>query len=220
LQVQKSVQDALIRVGGKTLGGKPKYKFEWSADFVYLISNGTNYERVRVVPEDCFILTKFEPAEFWGTEEEWNTNNYESSSEGQEVDGVFVLGAPLLTAGPYPISGRYRVIMSIKRPVKTADGQIYMEHCAPTLRWVEEFFPGVRDFLDLSTQEKADLLAMREKDSKEKLAKSFEDSRKNYKGVATQRQIADKVEKIERFLANPEAVRDAQKLLHQRKQVS
>jgi hypothetical protein len=52
LQVQKSVQDALIRVGGKTLGGKPKYKFEWSADFVYLISNGTNYERVRDVPEE------------------------------------------------------------------------------------------------------------------------------------------------------------------------
>jgi hypothetical protein len=206
LQVSREIQRALTRSGGERLNGEPNYKFMWSGDFTYLISNGTDYEPYRVVSEDCWLLVKYELPEFWGTEDEWGINNWEMSSR-QTAEGGLIHLEPLYTAGPYPSHGRYRNIMRIKRQVMI-EGEPYMELCAPTLQWVEEFFPGVRDFLNLTTEQKREHLEAKEKAEKDALTKSFVASRENYRGIATAKQVQDRVENIERFLSDPQNVNE------------
>lgn len=215
MQVPIHIQNALTAAGGRRPNGEPNYKFVWSGDFTYLLSNGTGYEPYRVVAEDCWLLVKYELPEFWGTKEEWEINNWEM---GTVVDGEgLTYIEPLYTAGPYPSQGRYRNIMRIMRPVKLTDGTLIHEHCAPTLHWVSEFFPGVRDFLDLPVSKKIAYLEAKEKAEKEKLAHDFVASRENYRGIATAKQVSTKVEAIERFLKDRKRVTQAQQLLKKRR---
>lgn len=211
IECPKNIQRALTRAGGGRLNGEPNYKFVWSGDFTYLISNGTDYEHYRVVTEDCWLLVKYELPDFWGTESDWELNNWEMGSKERLVNGI-VVKEPLYTAGPYPRQGRYRNIMRIKCRITLTDGQDYLQDCAPYLKWVEEFFPGVRDFLNLTTEEKADYLIAKDKAEKAALAKSFGASRENYRGIATAKQIKKQTEKIERFLKDPKRVKQALQL--------
>jgi hypothetical protein len=215
LQLPVHIQNALTAAGGRRLNGEPNYKFVWSGDFTYQISNGKSYEPFRVVAEDCWLLVKYELPDFWGTKEEWEINNWEMGSVVDSASGMAII-EPLYTAGPYPSQGRYRNIMRIKRAVKLSDGQTYMEHCAPTLQWVSEFFPGVRDFLNLTTEEKSVYLENKDKAEKAELAKSFVASRENYRGIATAKQVKDKVEKLERFVNDPVRVQEALRLPRRR----
>jgi hypothetical protein len=210
------IQNALTLAGGKRLNGEPNYKFVWSGDFTYQISNGKSYEPFRVVAEDCWLLVKYELPDFWGTKEDWEINNWEMGTVKDGENGLTLI-EPLYTAGPYPVQGRYRNIMRIMRPRTLTDGVIIHEHCAPTLQWVSEFFPGVRDFLDLSVAEKVAYLESKEKAEKAKLAKDFAATRENYRGIATAKQIQDKTEAIERFLKDPKRVRQAMLLRNKRR---
>lgn len=194
----KEIQRALTRAGGERLNGDPNYQFMWSAEFTYLISNGRDYEPYRVVAEDCWLLVKYELPEFWGSEAEWEIENWESGSKERVVNGIVVM-EPLYTAGPYPHRGRYRNIMRIQKSI-VLDGERYMQNCAPTLQWVSEFFPGVRDFLDLSVEEKAKYIEAKDKAQKEALSKGFQKTRANYKGIATATQIKQKEEALERWV--------------------
>ena len=216
MQVAKEVQRALTRSGGERLNGEPNYKFVWSADFTYLISNGRDYESFRVVADDCWLLVKYELPEFWGTEAEWERDNWEMGARERIINGI-VLKEPLYTAGPYPRQGRYRNIMRIKRKI-VLDGETFMEHCAPTVQWVDEFFPGVRDFLNLTTEEKRDYLLAKEKAEKQALAKNFVASRENYRGVASAKQVSDRIENIERYISDPENVKQLQAMTKRRVQ--
>jgi hypothetical protein len=202
LQVPKEVQDALTKAGGTNYRGQPNFRFAWSGGETYLISNGTAYEPFRVCAEDCWLLMKWEPAEFWGTQEEWEVNNWEPSG--------------LFTAGPFPREGRYRMVRSLKKAV-IKDGVMTFEHPAPTLKFVDEIFPLLRDFLELSNERKAELIATREKDEKEQLAKKFAASREDYRGIATAKQVEQKTEAIERFLKDPKRIREALALTKRRK---
>lgn len=192
--VSKTVQDALTKAGGKNLYGKPNFRFAWSGNETYLISNGRGYEPFRIVAEDCWLLMKWEPAEFWGTEEDWNLTNWEPSG--------------LLTAGPYPREGRYRVVRNLKKAV-VKDGVLEFQHPEPTLAFVDQIFPLIQGFLELDTEKKAELLATREKNEKAALAKKFAASRELYRGIATAKQIQKQTEKLERFLKDPLRVKEA-----------
>lgn len=206
MQIPVHIQKALTSAGGKRLNGEPNYKFVWSGDFTYLLSNGTGYEPFRVVAEDCWLLVKYELPEFWGTKEDWEINNWELGSIVGLSTGLLV-PEPLFTAGPYPAQGRYRNIMRIKRRITMTDGTVYLEHCAPTLKWIDEFFPGVRDFLGLTTAQKAAYLEAKEKADKAKLAHDFGKSLENYRGIATAKQIQKRTEAIGRFLNDPKRVK-------------
>lgn len=194
MRVSRSVQDALTKAGGKNYKGQPNFRFAWSGHETYLISNGRSYEPFRIVAEDCWLLMKWEPAEFWGTEEDWNLTNWEPSG--------------LLTAGPYPREGRYRVVRNLKKAV-VKDGVLEFEHPEPTLAFVDQIFPLIQGFLELDTEKKAELLATREKNEKAALAKKFAASRELYRGIATAKQIEKQTEKIERFLKDPLRVKEA-----------
>lgn len=215
MQLPAHIQNALTAAGGRRLNGDPNYKFAWSGDFTYQISNGKSYEPFRVVAEDCWLLVKYELPDFWGSKEDWEINNWKMGSVTDNATGIALI-EPLYTAGPYPAQGRYRNIMRIRRKVTLTDGETYLEHCAPTLQWVSEFFPGVRDFLELSTEEKSKYLANKDKSEKAALAKSFADSRENYRGIATSKQIKDKVEKLERFVNDPVRVQKALRMPRRR----
>jgi hypothetical protein len=197
MRVSQTVQDALTKAGGKNLMGQPNFKFAWSGQETYSISNGKTYEPFRICAEDCWLLMKWEPAEFWGTEEDWHINNWEPSG--------------LYTAGPYPREGRYRVVRNLKKAV-IKDGVMEFQHPEPTLSFVDEIFPLIRDFLELDVEKKAELLATREKNEKAALAKKFSASREDYRGIATAKQIQDRTEKIERFLKDPTRLREAMRL--------
>ena len=201
MRVSQVVQDALTKAGGKNYKGEPNFRFAWSQDFTYKISNGKTYEPFRVCAEDCWLLLKWEPAEFWGTEEAWNLTNWEPTG--------------LLTAGPYPREGRYRVVRNLKKAV-IKDGVMTFEHPEPTLKFVDEVFPLLQGFLELDTEKKAELLATRDKNEKAELAKKFGQSRELYRGIATAKQIEKQTEKIERFLKNPKRVQHALQLTKRR----
>lgn len=184
------VQSALARAGGRNLQGKQLWKFIWSSDFTYLISNGHEYERFRVVNDDCWLLVKFEPAEFWGTEEQWEYENKE-------------LPSGLLTAGPFPRQGRYRMALKLRKAHMDGDRLVF-ENPIPTRRWVEDVFPLILGFDELEPEEKARVLQERERGEKAALIKSFAESRKLYKGAATATLVKKKEEAIERWMAkNP-----------------
>lgn len=217
MQIPVHIQNALTSAGGKRLNGDPNYKFVWSGDFTYLLSNGTGYEPFRVVAEDCWLLVKYELPEFWGTKEDWEINNWEMGMVIDQESGLTGI-EPLFTAGPYPAQGRYRNIMRIKRRVTMTDGTVFLEHCAPTLQWVDEFFPGVRDFLNLTTEQKATHIEAKEKADKAKLAHDFGASRENYRGIATAKQIQQKTEAIERLLNNPKRMKRILQLTKRRAQ--
>lgn len=197
MRVSQVVQDALTKAGGKNYRGEPNFRFAWSGQETYLISNGREYEPFRICAEDCWLLMKWEPAEFWGTQEEWELTNW-------EPNGLF-------TAGPYPREGRYRVVRNLKKAV-IKDGVMEFQHPEPTLKFVDEVFPLLQAFLELDTEKKAELLATREKNEKAELARKFGASRELYRGVATAKQIQDKTEKIERFLKDPKRVQQALQL--------
>jgi len=197
MKVFAEVADALTKAGGKNPKGQPNFRFAWSGTETYKISNGKAYEDFRIVAEDCWLLMKWEPAEFWGTKEEWEINNWEPSG--------------LLTAGPYPSEGRYRVVRHLKHPV-IKDGIMSFDHPMPTLKFVDEIFPLLQGFLELSTEQKADLLAARELNEKAELAKKFAASRELYRGSGTAKEIKKQTEKIERFLKDPERVKAAMSL--------
>jgi hypothetical protein len=201
LRVNRFVQEALTKAGGKNYKGEPNFRFAWSGQETYLISNGKSYEPFRICAEDCWLLMKWDPAEFWGTEEDWNMTNWEPSG--------------LFTAGPYPREGRYRVVRNLKKAVIKED-VLTFEHPEPTLAFVDEIFPLIRDFLELDIEKKAELLAVREKNEKEALAKKFAASRENYRGIATARQIQTQTEKIERFLKDPKRIKQALQLTKRR----
>lgn len=190
MKISKEVQTALTRAGGKNLFGRPNYIFLWSADpdATYLISNGHSYERFRIIAEDCWLLMKWEAAEFWGSEMEWIETNREDSG--------------LLTAGPYPREGRYRVVRPLKKMV-IRDGVMTFEHPMPTFQFVDEIFPDLKAFLDLSTEKKADLLLAREKEEKESTLKAMAASRELYRGIATAEQIKKREHAIEAFISDP-----------------
>lgn len=199
MKVYKEVQDALTKAGGKNIYGKPMFRFLWSADpeATYLISNGHSYERFRIVGEDCWLLMKWDAPEFWGSESEWELNNREPNG--------------LLTAGPFPREGRYRVIRPLKKVV-VKDGVMSFEHPMPTVQFVEDIFPDLKAFLDLSTEKKAELLTKREKDEKEGTLKAMVASRELYRGIATAKQVQDRSEAIERLLSDPEQMNIIQNL--------
>lgn len=194
----KAAQEALARIGGRNLQGKPIWKFIWSADFKQLISTGEKYEAVRVVSDDTWLLVKWESSEptskhpngFWGTEEEWRYNNLEFPSG-------------LMTAGPFPREGRYRVMLKLRAAFMDGD-TLVVEGSEPSVTWVENIFPMILEFDHLDDEEKAKVLAERERSKRQELMKSFKESRKLYKGVATAKQIKEKEEAIERWIAkNP-----------------
>lgn len=201
MRVSKTVQDALTKAGGKNYRGEPNFCFVWSTTFTYNISNGKGYEPFRVCAEDCWLLIKWEPSEFWGTQEEWEQTNWEPSG--------------LFTAGPYPREGRYRLIRTLKKAV-IKEGVMEFQHPEPTLAFVDEIFPLLRDFLELSTEKKAELLATREKNEKAELARKFAASREDYRGIATAKQIQTQTEKIERFLKDPKRIQQALQLTKRR----
>lgn len=215
MQIPIHLQNALTSAGGRRLNGEPNYKFVWSGDFTYPLSNGKSYEPYRVVADDCWLLVKYELPEFWGTREEWEINNWEMGSVFDSETGLAMI-EPLYTAGPYPSQGRYRNIMRIMRPCKLTDGILIHEPCAPTLQWVAEFFPGVRDFLDLPVPKKIEFLEAKEKAQKESLSKGFAASKENYRGIATAKQVQDKTEALERFIRDPKRVAAAQRLRKRR----
>lgn len=208
MECNAEIQKALHRAGGSRLNGDPLYKFMWSGDFTYLISNGKTYEPFRVVAQDCWLLVKFEYPDFWGTQAEWEMNNWEGGQKEVEVNGVMLLSEPLYTAGPYPRNGRYRNLMRIKRSVMLGGTEAFVD-CVPSLEWVRDVFPGVRDFQELPTEKKAEFLRCREIAHREKLAKDFGASRELYRGIATATQVKKKVEAIERFLADPKRIKNA-----------
>lgn len=208
MQCNAEVEKALTLAGGRRLNGDPIYKFMWSGDFTYLISNGEKYEPFRVVSEDCWLLVKYEAPEFWGTKEEWEANNWETALREVEENGVMVLADPLLTAGPYPSQGRYRNLMRVKRPVMLGDVKAFVDS-APTIEWVRDVFPGVKDFQELSTAKKAEFLETREREQRAELARNFARSRENYRGIATSRQVRIKEEAIDRFLRDPKRLKNA-----------
>jgi hypothetical protein len=90
------------------------------------------------------------------------------------------------------------------------------EYPAPDLAFVREIFPLIRDFLDLTTEEKSKLLFTREEEAKAKLAHDFGASRENYRGIATAKQVQDRTEAIERFLHDPVRVKQALELTKRR----
>ena len=202
MKVSPEVEKALTQAGGRNFYGKPNYRFAWSGQETQLISNGKSYEHFRVCAEDCWLLMKWEGPEFWGSEEEWNANNIE-------------LPSGLYTAGPYPRQGRYRVVRTLKKAVIKGDVMEF-EYPAPDLVFVREMFPLIRDFLDLTTEEKSKLLFTREEEAKAKLAHDFGASRENYRGIATAKQVQDRTEAIERFLHDPVRVKQALELTKRR----
>jgi hypothetical protein len=204
------VQDALTKAGGRNYKGEPNFRFAWSAQETYLISNGREYEPFRICAEDCWLLMKWEPAEFWGTREEWEQTNWEPG-KFIGVPGGIGQYEPLFTAGPYPSEGRYRAVRSLKKSV-IKEGVMTFEHPEPTLAFVDQIFPLIRDFLELDTEKKAELLATRELNEKSALAKKFAASREDYRGIATARQVEKQTEKIERFLKDPKRVKQALQL--------
>lgn len=201
MNVSKSVQDALTKAGGKNFYGRPNYRFAWSADETYPVSNGKEYEQFRIVAEDCWLLMKWESPEFWGTQEEWELTNWEPSG--------------LFTAGPFPRQGRYRVIRTLKKAV-VKEGVLTYEHPEPTLAFVDQIFPLLRDFLDLSDERKSELIATREKNEKEHLAKKFGASRELYRGCGTAKLVQLQTEKLERFIKDKRRVQQALKLTKRR----
>lgn len=198
MQVSKAVQDALTKAGGTNYHGQPIYRFAWSEHETRKISNGTAYEEFRVCAEDCWLLMKWEPAEWWGSREEWEMVHREPSG--------------LFTAGPFPNEGRYRVLRTLKKAV-VKDGVMTFEHPAPSLKFVDEVFPLIKGFEDLTTEQKAEVIETRDQADKDAMSQSMAKSRADYKGSATSRQIADKVAAIERWLNDPVAVKQAQDLL-------
>lgn len=187
-------QKALADAGGRNLQGRAIWRFAWSRDFTYLISNGTDYEPFRVVPEDCWLLVKWEPAEFWGDEAEWEYNNMEFPSG-------------LLTAGPFPREGRCRVALKLRKAFMDGDS-LRFENPTPNREWVEKVFPLILAFDQLEPEEKARVLQERERSEKADLIKSFANSRKLYKGVATSKQVKAKEESIQKWMEkNPEGYR-------------
>lgn len=215
MKVSKAVEDALTQAGGRNYRGEPNYRFAWSAHETQLISDGTKYAHFRVCAEDCWLLMKWEDAEFWGSQTEWEINNWEQGKIIERMDGGIVTFEPLFTAGPYPINGRYRMVRHLKKVV-IRDGVMKFEHPAPDIQFVREIFPDLKAFLDLSTAKKAELMTEREKDEKQALAKSFVASRENYRGAATSKQIQDRVEGIERFLSDPENLKEVRAMTKRR----
>lgn len=186
----EAAQKDLATAGGRNLQGKPIWKFVWSQDFTYLISNGTAYERFRVVGDDCWLLVKWESPEFWGTEAEWEYTNREFPSG-------------LMTAGPFPREGRYRVALKLRKTFVDGD-TLRFENPYPSRKWVEDVFPLILAFDQLAPEEKARVLQERERGEKADLVKSFAESRKLYKGSATATLAKKKEEAIERWMAkNP-----------------
>lgn len=187
MTIPQEVHDALTRAGGKNWKGQPLYKFAWSGNETYLISTGLTYEPMRIVSQDCWILMKWEGPEFWGSKEEWERNNW-------EVGG-------LLTAGPYPSEGRYRVLSKLLKHV-VKDDVLSFEVIIPDRKFVEEVLPGIKAFQELTTEQKAKHIADREKSEKEELAKKFAKSRENYRGAASTKQVKDRVESLERYMGD------------------
>lgn len=216
MKVSQAVQDALTSAGGKNYRGEPNYRFEWSPNFTYNISNGKAYEPFRVCAEDCWLLLKWEDVDFWGTEAEWELTNWEPGGPLiAKANESIVTYEPLYTAGPFPKEGRYRLIRTLKKAV-VRDGVLAFEHPEPTLAFVEQIFPQIRDFHELTNEQKAELIAGRENTEKAKLAKDFAASRELYRGIATAKQVQVQTEKIERFLADPRRVRQALQLTKRR----
>lgn len=216
MRVSRAVQDALTKAGGKNYKGDPNFRFVWSVEFTYNISNGKEYEPFRVCAEDCWLLIKWEDAEFWGSQEEWELTNWEPGGPLIARAGEsLVTYEPLYTAGPYPSQGRYRLIRTLKKAVVN-EGVMTFEHPEPTLGFVDEIFPLLRDFLELSTERKAELLTARGKNEKAELARKFAASRENYRGIATSKQIQTQTEKIERFLKDPKRIKNALQLTKRR----
>lgn len=216
MRVSQAVQDALNKAVGKNYKGQPNFLFEWSPNFTYNISNGKSYEPFRVCAEDCWLLLKWENAEFWGTQEDWELTNWEPGGPLIAKPGEsFVTYEPLFTAGPYPNEGRYRMVRSLKKAV-IKDGAMEFQHPEPTLAFVDEIFPLLRDFLELSTEKKVELLETRDKNEKAELARKFGASRENYRGIATAKQVKKQTEKIERFLKDPTRIKQALQLTKRR----
>lgn len=195
-------QKALATAGGRNLQGKPLWKFVWSADATELISNGEKYERFRIVAEDCWLLMKWESSEpteqypngFWGTEAEWRYSNLE-------------LPSGLLTAGPFPREGRYRVALKLRKAHMDGDS-LCLENPIPTQQWVEDVFPMILAFDRLTPDERAKVLLERERSQKAALIKNFAASRKLYKGAATPKLVKAKEEAIQRWMEkNPKGYR-------------
>lgn len=216
MRVSQTVQDALTTAGGKNYRGEPNFRFEWSPNFTYNISNGKAYEPFRVCAEDCWLLLKWEDVDFWGSEADWELTNWEPGGPlVATANESIVTYAPLYTAGPYPKEGRYRMIRTLKKAV-VKDGVLTFEHPEPTLAFVDQVFPLLRDFLELTTEQKAELIRGRDTAEKAKLAKDFGASRELYRGIATAKQIKTQTEKIERFLDDPLRVKQALQLTKRR----
>lgn len=215
MKVSTEVEQALTQAGGRNYRGEPNYRFAWSAHETQLISNGTKYEHFRVCAEDCWLLMKWEDADFWGSQVDWKMTNWEQGRIVERNDGGIVTFDPLFTAGPYPINGRYRMVRHLKKVV-IRGGEMHFEHPAPDINFVREIFPDIKAFLDLTTEKKAELLTTREREEKEQLAKNFAASRDNYRGSATSKQIQDRVEGIERFLSDPTNVQQVREMTKRR----
>ena len=64
------------------------------------------------------------------------------------------------------------MVRTMKKAVIKGDVMEF-EYPAPDLAFVREIFPLIRDFLDLTTEEKSKLLFTREEEAKAKLAHDF-----------------------------------------------
>lgn len=194
MQPDMFFQDMLTAAGGTNPYGEPMFRFAWSGDETYRISNGSHYQNFLIATEPIWMLMKWEPAEFWGTREEWEWNNREPNG--------------LMTAGEYPWQGRYRVLKKLLKHV-IVNGAMTFNTMPLSTPIVTQLLPMLKGFLELSYAERANLIMQREVDAKEKLMKQFGASRELYRGIATQKQIKQKEEAIDRFLRDPKRIKKA-----------
>jgi hypothetical protein len=107
------------------------------------------------------------------------------------------------------------VVRNLKKAV-IKDGVMEFQHPEPTLAFVDQVFPLIQGFLELDAEKKGELIATREKNEKAALAKKFGASRELYRGIATAKQVEKQTEKIERFLKDPQRVKQALQLTKRR----
>lgn len=134
--VAKSVEAAVTRLSPLTPYGKLKFRLIHGADALTWIEGwwedfspeGLFIRKVfekrqchkYLTKMDCWILEVWEPAEFWGTPEEWATAT-------RQWEG----GRGFQECGPYPSEGDYRYLTCFRHRVTgrpTAPTELLIEH--------------------------------------------------------------------------------------------
>lgn len=99
---------SLLLIGGKNPLGEPNLKVSWGWD-LRMFRNGD--DRALKYPGpflDRWILEKWLPPDFFGSEKHWEQFRYNKSGDGKNIDLL----------GPFPRQGQYGMVM----PLITKDG--------------------------------------------------------------------------------------------------